>query len=267
MGWDAHKERLRVADQQWTIHISYGRFLDRLGRPIAILCFGIALALLATQLHRVQHRRLGAFQALAEEKARHAEDRELMIGEMAHRMKNAFARIGALARITLHETNDLDAFEAKFDGRLRALSDAKQMLVTGVVDIVDLKQIIHRELEIAGWPDKRLAALSGPDVHLHDEGAQAIALAVHELVTNSIKYGALAGKGDLSVDWRRDGDEILLSWIESSLPETPEIGHESFGSHFIRSLIERQLKGHWERSAADHRLTILIRWPDHDPRS
>jgi two-component sensor histidine kinase/CHASE1-domain containing sensor protein len=261
MGWDAHVERLRVADQQWTIHISYGRFLDRVGRPIGILCLGIALAMLATQLHRVQHRRLGAFQALAEEKARHAEDRELMIGEMAHRMKNAFARIGALARITLHESKDLETFETKFDGRLRALSDAKQMLVTGAVDTVDLKRIIHRELEIAGWPEERLATLSGPDVQLHDEGAQAIALAVHELVTNSIKYGALSGKGDLAVDWRRDGDDILLSWIESGLPETPQIDHESFGSHFIRSLIERQMKGQWHRTASDHGLTIIIRWP------
>lgn len=263
MGWGAHEGRLRVADRQWTIHISYGRFIDRLGRPIGILCFGIALALLATQLHRVQQRRLGAFQALAEERARHAEDRELMIGEMAHRMKNVFARIGALARITLHESENLDMFEAKFDGRLRALSDAKQMLVTGAVDTVDLGRIVRRELDIAGWPADRLAGVTGPDVRLDEEGAQAIALAVHELVTNSIKYGALAGHGDLAVGWSRDGDATQLSWIESGLAETPQVDKDSFGSHFIRSLIERQMKGQWTRTAADHRLTILIRWPDH----
>jgi two-component sensor histidine kinase len=256
---------LHVADRQWTMRISYGRLLERLGRPIAILIFGIALALLATQLHRVQRRRIDAFQALAAEKARHAEDRELMIGEMAHRMKNAFARIGALARITLRESASLDEFETKFDGRMRALSDAKQMLVTGAVDNVELGKIVRRELELAGWPSDRLAATTGPDVRLDDEGAQALSLAIHEFVTNSIKYGALSGQGDLAVAWRRDGGDVEFSWIETGLPETPQIDSESFGTHFIRSLIERQLKGQWQRSAADHGLSITIRWPDREP--
>lgn len=264
MGWDAHEQTLRVADRRWTMRISYGRFLERLGRPLAILLFGVALALLATQLHRVQRRRLTAFQALAAQRARHAEDRELMIGEMAHRMKNAFARIGALARITLRESESLEDFETKFDGRMRALSDAKQMLVTGAVDTVELGKIVHRELELAGRSPDQLAAVTGPEVRLDDEGAQALSLAIHEFVTNSIKYGALAGKGDLAVGWRRIGEDIELSWVESDLPQTPQIDSESFGTQFIRTLIERQLKGSWDRSAADHRVTITIRWPDRD---
>jgi signal transduction histidine kinase len=124
-------------------------------------CCSASLAALATQLHRVQQRRVGAAQALAEEQARHAEDRDLMIGEMAHRMKNAFARIGALARITLRESDSLQDFETKFDGRMRALSDAKQMLVTGAVDSVDLGRIIRRELEIAGWSAERSGRSAG----------------------------------------------------------------------------------------------------------
>jgi len=264
MGWDAQEQKLRVADRIWTMRISYGRFFERLGRPLAIFLFGVALALLATQLHRVQRRRINAFQALAAQRARHAEDRELMIGEMAHRMKNAFARIGALARITLRESESLEDFETKFDGRMRALSDAKQMLVTGAVDSVELSRIIHRELELAGRSPEQLAAVTGPDVRLGDEGAQALSLAVHEFVTNSIKYGALAGQGDLVVGWRRVGEDIELSWIESNLAETPHIDSESFGTQFIRTLIERQLKGSWDRSATDHRLAITIRWPDRD---
>jgi CHASE1-domain containing sensor protein len=256
MGWDAHEEKLRVADRIWTMRISYGRTLERLGRPFAILLFGIALALLATQLHRVQRRRINAFQELAAQRARHAEDRELMIGEMAHRMKNAFARI------TLRESESLEDFETKFDGRMRALSDAKQMLVTGAVDSVDLGRIVQRELVLAGRSPAEMAAVTGPDVRLDDEGAQALSLAVHEFVTNSIKYGALSGTGNLAVNWRRVDGEIELSWIESDLPEAPHIDTESFGTQFIRTLIERQLKGSWQRSAVDNRLTIVIRWPD-----
>ena len=263
VGWDAHEQKLRVADRVWTMRISYGRFFERLGRPFAIFLFGLALAILATQLHRVQQRRVGVAQALAAEQARHAEDRELMIGEMAHRMKNAFARIGALARITLRESESLQDFEIRFDGRMRALSDAKQMLVTGAVDTVELGRIVHRELEIAGWSGERLAALDSPVVRLEDESAQAISLAIHELVTNSIKYGALSGRsGDLAVDWRIDAGDVVFRWTETGLAATPNVDTESFGTQFIRSLIERQLKGSWQRTAVDNGLAIVIRWPD-----
>ena len=261
IGWDAHEQKIRVADRIWTMRISYGRPFERLGRPFAIFLFGLALAVLATQLHRVQQRRVGTLQRLAEEKARHAEDRELMIGEMAHRMKNAFARIGALARITLRESASLQDFEAKFDGRMRALSDAKQMLVTSAHETVDLGAILRRELDLGGWP----GVLGGPPVELGDDGAQAMSLAIHELVTNSIKYGALSGIGTLTVDWRREDGDVALHWAENGLAATPAIDAESFGTQFIRSLIERQLKGSWQRSAVDNGLSIVIRWPDNGP--
>jgi CHASE1-domain containing sensor protein/two-component sensor histidine kinase len=261
MGWDTHEQKLRIGDRQWTMRISYGRLLERIGRPFGIFLFGFAIMLLAMQLHRLQQRRVGAFQAVADERARRAAERELMIGEMAHRMKNAFARIGALARITLRESTSLEDFEVRFDGRMRALSDAKQMLVTGAVGSVELGCIVRRELELAGAPAEQLAAATGPEVGLDDEAAQAISLAIHELVTNSIKYGALAGQGRLSVGWRRDGGDVELDWTESGLADTPRIDGESFGTQFIRTLIERQLKGSWRRTAVDKRLSIVIRWP------
>jgi two-component sensor histidine kinase len=146
---------------------------------------------------------------------------------------------------------------------MRALSETKQMIVTGAVSSVELGRIIRRELEVAGWPAGRIAALDGPEVRLDDESAQAISLAIHEYVTHSIKYGALSGTGDLAVDWRRDSDAIELNWVETGLAETPHIESESFGTQFIRTLIERQLKGSWTRTAADHGLAITLRWPVH----
>src|SRR3546814_9797014 len=162
---------------------------DVFSSDLGIFLFVFAIMLLAMQLHRLQQRRVGAFQALADEQALRAAERELMIGEMAHRMKNAFARIGALARITLRESTSLEDFEARFDGRMRALSDAKQMLVSGAVGSVELGCIVRRELELAGVSAERLAAIAGPEVQLDDEAAQALSLAVHEFVTNSNKIG------------------------------------------------------------------------------
>src|SRR3546814_3999465 len=52
MGWDTHDEKLRIGDRQWTMRVSYGRLLERIGRPFGIFLFGFAIMLLAMQLHR-----------------------------------------------------------------------------------------------------------------------------------------------------------------------------------------------------------------------
>jgi two-component sensor histidine kinase/CHASE1-domain containing sensor protein len=259
---DAHATPIRIADTQWTMVISYDRPLNRYGWPISILIGTFALAFSVAQFARVQRRRIAALKALAEEKARNAEDRELMLGEMAHRLKNGFARIGALARITSRESKDLKDFEGLFEGRLRALSDTKQMMVHGAASEMDLQKLIHNELELAGYPRDMRSAISGPTVILDEEGAQAISLVVHELVTNSVKYGALSGTGRLSVQWKRAGHMIELIWLESDLSVTPVLEKESFGTQFIRTLIERQLHGKWLRESADHQLNVYIRWQE-----
>lgn len=262
MTWGSHHTTIRIADREWKMVVSYQEKFNRYGRPIIIFIFGTAIALLFTRLNKGQRRRIDAYRALAEEKARHAEDRELIIGEMAHRLKNAFARIGALARITIRESANLAEFETRFDGRLRALADTKQMMIVGGVASFDLAHLIHREMELAGVAAHASDEISGPPIHLGDEGAQAIALIIHELVTNSIKYGALSGTGHLAIHWTLENRQIQLSWIESDLASTPNLDHESFGTHFIRSLIQRQLRGDWQRSTQERRLNVIITWPD-----
>lgn len=265
IGWGAHETRIRIADRDWKMLISYQPNFNRYARPLIILLFGIAAAMLVVRVNRDQRRRLNAYRALAEEKARHAEDRELIIGEMAHRMKNAFARIGALSRITVRESKNLAEYEHRFDGRLRALADTKQMMIVGSIATLDLAALIQREMNLAGWPADDQKIIQGPPVQLNEDGAQALALVIHELVTNSIKYGALSGTGSLTVQWQRSDQKIQLSWIESDLATTPMIDQESFGTHFIRSLIERQLRGGWQRKAEKRQLTVTITWPDETP--
>jgi two-component sensor histidine kinase len=262
LGWSPQRTEIRVADSVWTIVISYDRIFSRYIRPIIVGLLGLTLSLMVMQLSRTQRRRVRAFQKLAEQKARHAEDRELILGEMVHRLKNAFARVGALARITVRESSSLAEFEQNFEGRLRALADTKQMMVFGTMESLDLCRLIRRELDLAGCTAEMCSAVSGPMVHLNDEGAQSIALVVHELVTNSIKYGALSCNGNINVKWRTAGDMVHLEWVETGLPSTPELKERSFGSHFIQTLIQRTLQGEWQRIAEDRQLTVLIRWKE-----
>src|SRR3546814_17063244 len=83
IGWDAHEERLHVAARLWVMRISYGRFIDRIGRPLAILLFGAALTILAMQLQKPQQRRPAALQPLAAASDRQAPARDTRHGRMA----------------------------------------------------------------------------------------------------------------------------------------------------------------------------------------
>jgi two-component sensor histidine kinase/CHASE1-domain containing sensor protein len=258
----AHETSIRIADKKWRMIVSYQTDFNQYGRPLLVLLFGIATAALVLRVFSDQRRRINAYRHLADEKARNAEDRELIIGEMAHRLKNAFARVGALSRITIRESQSLAEYEERFDGRLRALADTKQMMLSGGIATLNLAGLIQREMQMAGWDKEQLHAISGPPVHLNEDGAQALGLIIHELVTNSIKYGALSGTGELSVQWERQKRSIRLSWLEHGLSATPIIDQESFGTHFIRSLIQRQLRGDWQRTAEKRQLHVVITWPE-----
>lgn len=252
-----------IADHVWTVRVADANPFAAFTAPVAILLLGGLLALFSVRLLAAQRREMGTLQQMADEQARFAQDRQLMLGEMGHRLKNAFARIGALARITLRESDDLDDFEQRFDGRLQALSHAKQMLTTGSVTEVDLRAIVAHELQLAGHDDGAIAAST--DLRLGDDAAQAMALALHELATNSVKYGALRGDGSLAVGWTVADGHVTLDWHETGLPDTPEIDGEGFGSSFVRVMIERQLRGQWTREPGDHALLNRIRWPHEQP--
>jgi two-component sensor histidine kinase len=86
--------------------------------------------------------------------------------------------------------------------------------------------------------------LTGAEVHLQPATAQTLALALHELVTNSAKYGALSAlAGQLSIDWKVDGDALALTWEETGGPEVREPTSRGFGTRSLMASVESQLGG------------------------
>jgi two-component sensor histidine kinase len=82
------------------------------------------------------------------------------------------------------------------------------------------------------------------EVHLQPATAQTLALALHELVTNSAKYGALSSlSGQLSIDWKVDGDILALTWKERGGPEVREPTSRGFGTRSLMASVESQLGG------------------------
>src|SRR6185503_9504232 len=140
-----------------------------------------------------------------------------------HRTRNLLAVTQAIALKTVSKSRTLGEFQQEFDERLRALSRV-QVLITGVdYGNVDLRDLLTAELDAHTHEHARpgQVALEGPAMPLSPGAAQALGLALHELVTNAAKYGALAQPGGrLSVRWRlrpRHGrrSSAFLEWKES----------------------------------------------------
>ena len=127
--------------------------------------------------------------------------RELLLAELNHRVKNTLAVVQAIAHQTLKNT-DLDKARVAFDGRLAALAAAHNLLTQANWESASLEQIVQDSLHVQGTIASRLA-ISGPRVLLPPKQALAITMALHELFTNAVKYGAFSDEmGRIDLEWQ-----------------------------------------------------------------
>src|SRR3954466_12712094 len=166
---------------------------------------------------------------------------QVLLSELQHRTRNLLSLVQAIARQTVRSSTSLSEFSGHFESRLAALSRVQGVLARTDHGSIKLEQIVRAELEAHG-ADERVE-VGGPDVELAPNAAQALALALHELATNAVKYGALRQhSGTLSVKWDlRENDRgrlVKLDWREAgvSLPPGPP-PRKGYG----RELIERAL--------------------------
>src|SRR5262249_32599343 len=130
-----------------------------------------------------------------------AEERQTLLArEVDHRAKNALAVVQSIVRLTRAST--IEGFIAAVEGRIRALSRAHTILSLWRWEGADLQGLIEEELAPHRTTDGTRVAASGPHVSLRPAAAQCLALALHELVTNAAKYGALsAATGRVELKW------------------------------------------------------------------
>ena len=126
--------------------------------------------------------------------------RDLLLAELNHRVKNTLAVVQGLVHQTFRNT-DQRACRA-FEGRLLALAAAHDLLTRSHWETTSLDQLVHDTLQLAGTNRSRITAV-GPPIRLSPHAALAITLALHELFTNTLKYGALSNaEGKVRLDWR-----------------------------------------------------------------
>ena len=175
----------------------------------------------------------------------------VLVAELQHRTRNLVAVVQSLADRTLSESTSLESFKILYSDRLAAVGRVQGLLSRlAEGERVTFDQLLHAELSaVTGLPkDSEKIQLSGPNgIRLRSSAVQTLALALHELITNAIKYGALATlKGHLSIHWRvesrgeGEGSKLQVEWRESGVrlvqnAATPQtIGYG-------RELIERAL--------------------------
>lgn len=156
----------------------------------------------------------------------------LLIQELAHRLKNTLSMVQAIASQTLRGSVDrapLDAFER----RLQALGVAHDVLVERNWVGADMRTTIGQVMGVFGCGER--IALSGPDVALGARAALALALILHELGTNAVKYGALSiAEGMIRLDWQVEDGVLALRWQECGGPPVREPERRGFGSKLLR---------------------------------
>lgn len=157
----------------------------------------------------------------------------LLMREVQHRAKNMLSMIQALARRTAPAEHP--EFVESFEERLKALAANQELLVTGQWAGARMHELVRTQLYyVEDLIDGRVTC-EGPDLLIVPASAETIGMALHELVTNAAKYGALSNdSGKVEICWEitktAHGREFVLSWREAGGPPVQEPEREGFGS-------------------------------------
>jgi PAS domain S-box-containing protein len=184
---------------------------------------------------------------------------QVLMAELQHRTRNLLALVQSIARQTLKSSASLDAFGAEFGDRLRAVSRVQRLLEQTDHKDIDLHALVNAELSAHGDGKADKVIVRGDPIAVPAGSAQTLALALHELATNAVKYGALGQQaGRLAITWamRSEGGErrLVLDWHESNvaLPNGAQPDRKGFGTELIEKALPYQLKAETElRFGAD----------------
>ena len=164
---------------------------------------------------------------------------QLLVGELNHRVKNTLASVQAIVQHTLRRTRDPAEFASSFAGRIQSLSKVHSLLSAATWQGSDLRDVIRDQLLLGPVDESRFAA-SGPAVRLDAQMTLHIALMLHELGTNAIKYGALSvPAGSVTIRWAVEDRLLHLRWEERGGPAVKLPDTRGFGT----TLIEKSARG------------------------
>lgn len=180
-----------------------------------------------------------------QERSRAQERQELLIAELNHRVRNILTLIQGLIGQSRADAKSVSQFADIIGGRIRALAMAHDQITREQWSPASLHAMIRAEAE-AYLNDKACRViLDGPDALIKPEAFTVLALVMHEMMTNSAKYGALcdsSGKLDIATGFTQHGD-LSIAWRERGGPPVKAPTRRGFGSTIIEKSIPFELKG------------------------
>jgi two-component sensor histidine kinase len=172
----------------------------------------------------------------------------VLVGELQHRVRNILTIVRSVFSRTVDTSTDPLEMIDHFRGRLDAMARTQVVLTRNAERSVDLENLIRDELLSVGISDARGVSVAGPDVSLDNKAAEVLGLAIHELTTNAIKYGALKVNGaTLDISWALDVDQrevplLRIAWMEQGVPAvTASPSHYGFGRELIEEALPYRL--------------------------
>ncbi len=190
---------------------------------------------------------VGAVVAVADIDARRrAEERqELLNQELSHRMKNLLAMVQAIAASTLRGATDMNAAREVLGSRLVALGKAHDVLLGGAAESAPLAAVVREGVGVQESAGRRVA-FEGPDVEIGGKAALSLALTLHELTTNAVKYGSLSVLGGTvavtaSLVGPVDAPRLRIAWTERGGPPVVAPSRKGFGSRLIERGLTAQV--------------------------
>jgi two-component sensor histidine kinase len=194
---------------------------------------------------------------------------KFLLAELQHRVRNTLAVIRAIARRTAEASDTVEDLGMHLDGRIAAFARVQAAVTRDPSAGLDLEALIADTLRAAHAKEGEQVTIEGPSVILMPKTAETIGLALHELTTNALKYGALSvPSGRIAIRWNLarppNGEKpvILLEWIESGVElknEVPE--REGFGSELLTKTLAYDLNASVERAFERDGIRYDIRIP------
>lgn len=178
-----------------------------------------------------------------DERRRAAERQELLIAELNHRVRNILALVRSLVTTTSQAAHDVASYVEALSGRVQALARAHDTVTRQNWGPAAIAGLFEDEISAYEGALSRLS-LAGPDVRLQPQAISTMALVIHELVTNSTKYGALSADGRVEVGIEPvEGEGVYIRWREIGGPAVVAPTRRGFGSMIVERTIPFDLQG------------------------
>ena len=182
------------------------------------------------------------------DRRQHEEHLQLLIHELNHRVKNTLATVQSIVRQTLGTATGLEDGAASIESRLFALSRAHDVLTRENWHSADVRDIVAGAIAPYDTGAGSRFDVEGPPCRVNPKRALALAMALHELGTNAVKYGALSnGEGRVRIAWdceqSGDAEMMVFSWREAGGPQVSPPGRRGFGSRLLERGLRNDLGG------------------------